>query len=116
MLGSAQLAHASAEARFKCYLFRKSAMSQRLILRGLHSAALSHAEMEEAADTYTAPFAAAPKEQQVCKQRPGILELFQQQFICLPACLCPAAMVANADCCLGSCPGCECLALRGINT
>ena len=72
MLGSAQLAHASAEARFKCYLFRKSAMSQRLILRGLRSAALSHAEMGEAADTYRASFAATPKDQEVCTYSPCI--------------------------------------------
>ena len=72
VLGSAQLAHASAEARFKCYLFRKSAMSQRLILRGLRSAALSHAEMGEAADAYKASFAAAPKDQQVCRYSPCI--------------------------------------------
>lgn len=65
VLGSSQLAHASAEAVFKCYLFRRSSMSQRLILRGLHSAALSHAEKADAPDMYKASFAAAKKHQQV---------------------------------------------------
>ena len=94
MLGSAQLAHASAEARFKCYLFRKSAMSQRLILRGLHSAALSHAEIEEAADTYKASFAAAPKDQQVCRYSPWILRTLSAA-VHLPARLPVSAVMAG---------------------
>jgi len=65
VLGASQLGHASAEAAFKCYLFRKSSMSQRLILRGLHSAMLTHTEKAEAPDMYKASFAKSAKGQQV---------------------------------------------------
>ena len=65
VLGATQLAHCSAEAAFKCYLFRKSSMSQRLILRGLHSAQLGDAEKVEGPDLYKAAFATSPKDQQV---------------------------------------------------
>ena len=60
-----QLGHVEAEAVFKCYLFRKSAMSQRLILRGLQNATLCHTEKAEAPDTYRASFASTTKDEQV---------------------------------------------------
>ena len=65
VLGAAELAHCSAEAAFKCYLFRKSSMTQSLILRGLHSAQLRHAQKAEGPDLYKAAFATSPKDQQV---------------------------------------------------
>ncbi len=65
VLGAPRLGHVAAEAAFKCYLFRKSAMSQRLILRGLQSAALCHAEKAEAPDMYQAQFASSAKNKQV---------------------------------------------------
>ena len=40
-------------------------MSQRLILRGLHSAMLTHTEKAEAPDMYKASFAKSAKGQQV---------------------------------------------------
>ena len=86
-MGSSQLAHVAAEARFKCYLFRKSSMSQRLILRGLHNAVLSHAESGEAPDTYKASFAAAPKDQQARTHLACSSPEFWCPSVCLPACL-----------------------------
>ncbi|CAL5229785.1 g13174 [Coccomyxa viridis] len=64
VLGAPQLGHVAAEAVFKCYLFRKSSMSQRLILRGLQSAALCHAERAEAPDMYRASFASSATDEQ----------------------------------------------------
>lgn len=65
VLGAPQLGHVAAQAAFKCYLFRNSAMSQRLILRGLQSATLCHTEKAEAPDMYRASFASTAKDEQV---------------------------------------------------
>ena len=70
VLGAPQLGHVAAEAAFKCHLFRKSAMSQRLILRGLRSATLRHAEKAEAPDMYRASFASSAKDEQVSQRCP----------------------------------------------
>ncbi|KAK9908229.1 hypothetical protein WJX75_004580 [Coccomyxa subellipsoidea] len=60
-----QLAHSKAEVFFKCHLFRKSAMDQRLILSALTSAALQHASATGDPGTYTGSFDKIPANSQV---------------------------------------------------
>lgn len=60
-----QLAHSKAEVFFKCHLFRKSAMDQRLILSALTSAALQHASATGDPGTYTGAFDKIPANSQV---------------------------------------------------
>lgn len=60
-----QLAHSKAEVFFKCHLFRKSAMDQRLILSALTSATLQHASATGDPGTYTGSFDKIPANSQV---------------------------------------------------
>ncbi|BDA44585.1 hypothetical protein COCOBI_06-0610 [Coccomyxa sp. Obi] len=60
-----QLAHSQARVFFKCHLFRKSVMDQRLIQSALTSAALQHASPTEDPGTYTGSFDSIPAHSQV---------------------------------------------------
>ena len=60
-----QLAHSKAEVLFKCHLFRKSAMDQRLILSALTSAVLRHASATGDPGTYSGSFDQIPANSQV---------------------------------------------------
>lgn len=60
-----QLSHTRAQVFFRCHLFRKSAMDQRLILSALRSAALQHCEPSGQPDTYRGSFDHIPAHSQV---------------------------------------------------
>lgn len=60
-----QLAHSQARVFFKCHLFRKSVMDQRLIQSALTSAALQHASPTGDPGTFTGSFDSIPAHSQV---------------------------------------------------
>ncbi len=60
-----QLAHSRAQVFFKCHLFRKSAMDQRLIRSALTSAKFLHASATGDYGTYTGSFERIPSNSQV---------------------------------------------------